>query len=131
MTGFVYLATAVSPVDAATGSIVGYLLGYGPIGIAALALAWLTFKGWRLTSPAMEAATRAATRDEARTDLTEERDRLAVRLDHAETERDDALKVARVELVPVLIQFTNTTTALIPLLQEVVRNQEGRGGPRR
>ena len=63
------LGSSVTPVDAATGSIVGYVLGYGPLGIAALALAYLLFRGWRLLSPTREAELRAAARDEGRADL--------------------------------------------------------------
>lgn len=115
-----------APGDATTGSIIGAVLNYGILGIVTLAFAWLFYKGWRLVPPAQEAAARAAAREEARADLLKELERTSLKLDHTEQERDDALKVARVELVPVLIQFTNTTTALIPLLQEVVRSQEGR-----
>ena len=108
-------ADSNTPIDAAVSQI----LGYGILGIVALALAlrFLVPKG------AVDDA-----RGEARADLLKENERLAAKLDHAEAQRDEALKVAQVELVPVLVQFTATTTALIPLLQEVVRNQEGRIG---
>lgn len=116
------LGSSVTPLDAATGSIVGYILGYGPIGIIALAFAF------RFIVPrsAVDEA-----KEQARRDLVEENKRLIAEKAHAEEQRDDALKLAQVELVPVLVQFTATTTALIPLLQEIVRTQEGRGGSRR
>lgn len=125
------LDTPLTPADQATSSVTGLVLGYGPIGVAVLALAWLMFRGWRLTSPAQEAAARAAAREEARADLLRENEHVNAKLEQTEAQRDEALKVAQVELVPVLVQFTNTTTALIPLMQEAVRNQEGRGGGRR
>ena len=51
----------------------------------------------------------------------------------AEEQRDDALKVAREQLVPALVAFNATMAALVPLLQEMVRGQEDRGerNPRR
>jgi hypothetical protein len=122
--------TSVTPVDSASSSVVGYLLGYGPIGVAALALAWLTFKGWRLMSPAREDAIRTGARAEARADLEKELARTIARAEHAEDQRDEALRVARDQMVPLLSSFTSTTGALIPLLQEVVRAQEGRNGGR-
>lgn len=124
------LASSVSPVDSATGSLVGAILGYGPVGIGLLALAWLLYKGWRLVPPDKEAANRETARAEARADLLDERARVLAEKTRIEAERDEALKVAQVQLVPVLVQFSNTTTALIPLLQEVVRNQEGRNSGR-
>jgi hypothetical protein len=99
---------SVTPVDSAASSIVGYITGFGALGIAALALAsgWLVPKGTA--------------------------DRLIKEKQQAEEQRDEALKIATHELVPLLTSFTATTSALIPLLQEVVRNQEGGGhGPAR
>ena len=114
--------TAVTPVDAGTSSIVGYVLGYGPLGLIALALAYLMFRGWRLVPPSWEPGIRTTARAEARADLERENARII-------TERDDALKVAQ-QMIPLLTQFTATTAALIPLLQELVRNQERRNGGR-
>ena len=114
--------TSVTPVDAATSSITGYLLGFGPLGIIALAVSWLLYKGWRLMSPAREAAITESARAQARADLERENARIIA-------ERDDAMQVAR-QMIPLLAQFTATTTALIPLLQELVRNQERRNGGR-
>lgn len=122
--------TAVTPVDATTGSITSYVLGYGPVGVIALTLAWLIYKGWRLIPPDKEAANRETVRAEARADLLDERARVLTEKTRIEQERDEALKVAQTQMVPVLLQFTATTTALIPLLQEVVRNQEGHSSGR-
>jgi hypothetical protein len=112
-------ASSVTPVDAGTSSLVSYILGFGPLGVFALAMVWLLFRGWHLVSPDVEAGIRRDARDQGRADLERENARLI-------TERDEALKTAQA-LVPLLATFTSTTTALIPLLQELVRRQEGRG----
>lgn len=119
------LASSVSPVDAATSSITGYIVGFGPLGIIALAMAWLIFKGWRLMSPSGEAAITASARAQARADLENELARTLAEKAKAEDQRDDALKVAREQIAPLLIQFNGTVTALLPLLQELVRRREG------
>ena len=121
-----YIAS-VTPVDAATGSITGYILGYGPIGIFAAAMAWLSFKGWRLLSPAREAEIRDAARAEGRADLLKELDRVLAEKKHAEEERDDALRIARDQLVPVLFAFNASTSALLPILQEMAGRQGSHG----
>jgi len=124
--------TSVTPVDAASNSIVGYILGYGPLGVIALALAWLTFKGWRLVSPAELTAIREAARNESRADLLAERDRILTEKQQAEDQRDEALTVARDQLAPLLTSFTAATSALLPILQEIIRDSPARrrrGGP--
>ena len=117
--------TSVSPIDSAGSSIVGYLLGFGPLGIMALAMGWLFFKGWRLVSPAREAEITADARAQARADLEKELARTLAEKQHAEDQREEALKVAREQVAPLLIQFNGTVTALLPLLQELVRRREG------
>lgn len=122
--------TSLTPVDSAAESIVGYVLSYGLVGIVLVALAWLMFKGWRLVSPAFEARIRA----EARADLEAERNRLLAEKVKAEEERDEALRVARDQMVPLLSSFVTTTGTLVPLLQEIVLSREPpprrrRGGP--
>ena len=111
------LAASVTPVDAAAGSIISYILGYGPIGIIALAFAFRVI----VPRSAVDEA-----KEQARKDLVEENKRLIAEKAHAEEQRDDALKIAQVQLVPLLIQFTATTGALLPLLQELVSRREGR-----
>lgn len=127
-------AADVTPVDAAGSSITGYLLGYGPIAVFLLALAWLMFKGWRLVPPGHEAKARDEARKDARADLLAERDRLIREKDRAEEERDEALRIARDQMVPLLSSFVATTSTLVPLLQEIVLAREPpsrrrRGGP--
>lgn len=115
-----YVAS-VTPVDQATGSVTGYIIGYGPLGIIALAMAWLMFRGWRLTSPGRE----AEIRESGRADLLKELERSLTDKRQSDEQRDDAMRFAVDQLVPLLTSFTATTTALIPLLQELVRYQGG------
>jgi hypothetical protein len=109
-------ASSVTPVDAATGSLVGYILGFGPIGIIALAFAF------RFIVPrsAVDEA-----KDQARADLVEENKRLITEKTHAEEKADEALRIAQVQIVPLLVQFNATIAALLPLLQELVSRREG------
>lgn len=119
------LGTAsVTPIDSASDSVVGYVLGFGPLGLVVLALAWLLFRGWRLVSP--EAA--AAIREEGRKDLVAERDRLIAEKHAAEQQRDEAAKVAS-DLAPLLSSFIASTGALIPILQGIIAGRRGGGGP--
>jgi hypothetical protein len=126
LSGITGLAGPVSPVDSAAGSVVGYVLGYGPLGIIALALAWLLFKGWRLAGPNRDAELRESLREDLRSDLLRENQRLLEEKNRAEEQRDEALKVARDQVVPILTTFNATMAALLPLLQELVRNRENR-----
>lgn len=111
--------TSLTPVDAATTSILGYVSGFGILGYLVLALVFR----WLVPG-------RTAERDraQARADLEAELGRVLAEKKHVEEQRDDALKFARDDLVPLLTSFTATTSALIPLLQEVVRSQESGGG---
>lgn len=118
-------AGSVTPADAASGSLVSYVLSYGVVGVAAVVMAGLFWKGWRLISPAREAEMRQAVREEARADLLKDNERTSARADKAEGQRDEAMRFASDQLVPLLTSFTATTSALIPLLQELVRHQEG------
>lgn len=118
--------TSVTPVDAASSSITGYILGFGPLGIIALAMAYLIFKGWRLIPPPAEAALRSAARTDARADLLEERARLLAEKARAEEERDEALRIARDQLVPVLVAFNASVSALLPILQDMAARRGSR-----
>jgi hypothetical protein len=60
--------------------------------------------------------------------LTTENTRLIAEKAKSEDQRDEALKVAREDIVPLLTSFTATTSALLPLLQDLVRRQEERRG---
>lgn len=109
--------TEVTPVGQATGDIVSYILGYGVLGIVAVAFAFR----YIVPRGAVEAA---------RADLIAENKRLREEKAHAEEQRDEALRIAQTQLVPLLTSFTATSSALLPLLQELVRYREvGRGHP--
>src|SRR5262249_15743954 len=107
--------SAVTPIGAAAGDLVSYILGYGVLGVVALAFAfrYIVPKG------AVE---------EARADLIKENERLRQEKAHAEDQRDEALRIAQTQIVPLLTSFNATSSALLPLLQELVRYREvGRG----
>ena len=115
--------TSVSPIDAATSSILGYVLSFGPLGLIVVVFGWLLWKGYRLVSPEREAAIRA----QGRSDLVAERDRLIDEKHNAELQRDEALKVAS-DLAPLLSTFIASTGALIPILQGIIADGRRRGG---
>jgi hypothetical protein len=108
--------TSVTPVDATTTSIVSYILGFGPIGIIALAFAF------RFIVPrsAVDEA-----KDQARADLVKENQRLIAEKAHAEEQRDDALRVANEQIVPLLMAFNASVSALLPILQEMAGRTGG------
>jgi hypothetical protein len=113
----VNVATAVSPVGGATSSIVDYILNYGVLGVAVVLFVL------RIVVP------RSAVDDakaQARSDLLDENHRLIDEKRRAEEQRDEALRVARDQMVPLLSQFTAATGSLMPILQELVRDREGR-----
>ena len=109
----------ITPVDAATSSVVGYWLSFGAIGIIALVLFWLYVWPGKLAK---------SIRDEARADLLEENQRLRGENDKLAAQRDEALNLVQEKLLPMLASFTATTSALLPLLQDLVRRQERRNG---
>jgi hypothetical protein len=117
MTWLAEVGPSVTPIGSATSDIVTYILGYGVVGIVALAFAF------RFIVPrsALDEA-----REQARADLVKENERLIAEKRQAEEQRDEALKVAQTQIVPLLTTFTATTSALIPLLQELVRDREAR-----
>ncbi len=117
-----FLATSVSPVGAASGDIVTYILGYGVCGVAVVLFAL----GYIIPKPVKDSAVTAA-----RADVVAENQRLRDALAKAEEQRDEALKVAQTQLVPLLAQFTATSSGLIPLLQELVRSREDDRGRNR
>jgi hypothetical protein len=101
---WLWLAGSLSPVSAATGDAVTYILGFGPLGIGVVLFVL------RIIVPKSAV-------DDARADLLKENERLIA-------ERDEALKAAAA-LVPLLTSFVATSQSLIPLLQDLVRKREG------
>lgn len=106
---------SVTPIGAATSDLVSYILGYGVLGVVAIAFAfrYIVPKG------AVEAA---------RADLIDELERIRAEKVHVEEQRDEALRVARDQVAPLLVSFNATTSALLPLLHELVRYREGERG---
>lgn len=118
------LAAADNSSDPLTAAI-GQILSYGVLGVVALAFAF------RFIVPrsAVEDA-----RKESRADLLKDVERLERQVEQeradkraVEEQRDEALKFTQANLVPLLVNFTSATGALIPLLQELVRHREGGG----
>jgi hypothetical protein len=120
------LATSVTPLGTVSGDLVSYILGYGPLGIGVIVVAFLLYRGWQLNSPARL----SAIREECRADLIKENARLIEEKQRAEEQRDDALRAASDQLLPLLLSFTSATNALLPLLQKMVAVTEAREGHR-
>jgi hypothetical protein len=116
-----YLAEGGMPDGAAASSITGLLLGYGPLGLAALVMGYLLFvKRWRFIGPDEE----EKIRQEARTEGQAELDRANARADKAEAraERTEAKYDAVVDdFKPLLVSFVSVTGTLNPILQDIVR----------
>jgi hypothetical protein len=113
--GGVLHTAAVTPVDSATGSLVSYVLNFGILGIVAVAFA---FRFIVPRSAVVDAEARA------RADLIKEQERILAEKSRAEEQRDEALRIANTQLVPLLISFNGTVSALLPVLQEVVRRHD-------
>lgn len=109
--------SSVSPVGAAASDIVTYVLGYGVLGVAVVLFVLRIIVPRSVVDEA---------REQARRDLVKENERLIAEKVKAEEQRDEALKVARDQLVPLLLSFTAATNSLLPLLQDVVNTREGR-----
>lgn len=128
------LSADPSPTDNVLGPAVSTIAGYGLVGVALLVLGWLYSRGWRLVSPTRE----KEIRDEARADLLTQIAQLITAAGRGEQEKhdirqqlDEQMRFAQSNLVPLLVNFTNATSALIPLLQELVRYREDNSDGRR
>lgn len=95
-------------------------LNYGVLGLVVVAI--LTGLLW--ARPSVERV--LAERDAHLASLTEERDRLIEEKARAEEQRDAAISIAQDKIVPLLTSFNATTQTLIPLLQELVRDDDRR-----
>lgn len=82
---------------------------FGVLGLVLLAILF----GWLWARPAVE-------------QLLEDKKR-------AEEQRDEAVSIAQERIVPLLTEFTSTTQALIPILQQLITAMQdpGRDDPRR
>ena len=112
---FALLATSVTPLGAATGDIVSYVLGYGVLGVGAVLLVLRVIVPGKSVDEAVE---------RGRTDLVTENQRLIADNARLISERDAALKIAQEQVVPLLTSFVGTTSALLPLLQDLVAMRE-------
>lgn len=79
-------------------------LNYGVLGILVLAI----FMGWVWAKPSVDR-------------IIADRDRLLEEKHVAEEQRDAAVAIAQEKIVPLLTSFVSTMDALIPLLQEIIR----------
>lgn len=126
--------TSVTPVDSAVSSILGYIAGFGCLGYLVLALVFRWLVPGR-TAERDRAQARADLENELARVLAEREAREARLIEDkklSDEQRDEALKIAQEKMIPLLASFNDTARGLIPLLQEVVRNQEGGGhAPRR
>lgn len=112
---YALLATSVTPLGTATGDIVSYILGYGVLGIGAVLLVLRIIVPGKSVNEAVE---------RGRADLVTENTRLIAEKTQAEKQRDEALKIATDQVVPLLVQFNASVSALLPILQGIVRTQE-------
>jgi hypothetical protein len=113
----------LSPISAATNDIITYVLGYGVLGIVSLAFAF------RFIVPRGAVA---QAREEGRADLLKENARLIDEKRQAEEQRDEALKIANQQILPVAVSFSAAAQSLIPILQTLVAQLEtGRQARRR
>jgi uncharacterized protein YlxW (UPF0749 family) len=120
---------AVTPVGAASGDFISYILSYGVLGVVAVIVAAALYRGWQISSPAQRDKERAEARadlEQHNAQLRDDREKLQARCEQLEGQVSDALKVSRDQLVPLLLNFTAATNSLLPLLQDVVATLEGR-----
>lgn len=117
------LATSVTPIGNVTGDTISYILSFGPLGVGIV----LFGLGYIVPKTVMASAVASS-----RADLVAENARLIEEKHEAEQQRDAALKIAQEQVVPLLTSFVGTTSALLPLLQELVAMREDlRRNPRR
>lgn len=122
------LAASVTPLGSFTGDLVSYILSYGPMGIGVLVAGFLLYRGWVVWSPARQAQERATCRadlEQQIAGLKADLDRVRAERDKNGAERDDALRMARDQLVPLLLNFTAATNSLLPILQDLTRRPGG------
>lgn len=120
----------LTPVGGAGTDITTYILGYGPLGVAAVLLAIAMVRGTFTRSSEAERrlAEQQARSDQLagqiRADWAAERDRLTQRAEKAERLHEDALRAMTDQFIPLMTGFEAATRALIPILQGQVREQQ-------
>jgi hypothetical protein len=118
-----FLAEGTGSADVVTAAV-QQILGYGVLGAVALALAWIVYKGAFVPQKRSDEQVTAA-----RADLLRENEQLRADKIRAEEQRDEALKIARDQVVPLLTTFNATVASLLPILQELARYRDD--GPSR
>jgi hypothetical protein len=105
------------------GAAAQTVLGFGVLGVVALALAWITYKGSFVPERRVDALIMAGRADLLRENerLITEITRLQAELAKTQDQRDAALKFGSDQLAPLLFQFTAATTSLLPILQDLTR----------
>jgi hypothetical protein len=109
------IAESVTPLGSAAGDITSYILGYGVLGVAAVLLVLRVIVPGKSVDEAVQ---------RGRADLVAENQRLIAENARLISERDAALKIAQEQVVPLLTSFVGTTSALLPLLQDLVAMRE-------
>jgi hypothetical protein len=95
------------------------LLGYGIIGVVALALAWIVYKGAFVPTKRVDELITAS-----RADLLRENEQLRAELAKTQDQRDALQRFIQDQLLPLLGNFTNATSSLLPILQRLTRWQD-------
>lgn len=114
-----FLADGTPPDGSVVSAAFQTILGYGVLGVVALALAWIVWRGKFVPEERVDQLIAAG-----RADLLRELDVVRADLLKTQEQRDTAMKMATDQLVPLLTSFVATSQSLIPLLQELVRNRE-------
>lgn len=103
------------PISAATQTV----LGFGVLGVVALALAYITWKGSFVPAKRVDELVVAG-----RADLLRELEQLRAEKAKVDGQLAEALRFARDDLTPILFQFTSATSSLLPILQQMVYRQQ-------
>lgn len=120
------VAAAVSPLDAAQGDIVSYVLGFGPLGVIALALGWVLYRGTFTRTSAHDAEVRQLREDHAaetaRREAAHATEIAALRADRQKSDdaRDAAVKMITDTMFPLVSAFNTSIGSLMPILQRLV-----------
>jgi hypothetical protein len=115
------------------GAAAQTILGFGVLGVVALALAWIVYKGKFIPQERVDALIEAS-----RADLLREIERLAAditglraELTKTQDQRDAALKFGTDQLAPLLFEFTGATRSLLPILLDLTRGRDDDAPSRR
>lgn len=109
-----FVADGPSTPDGVIGAAASTVLGFGVLGILALALTYVVWKGSFTPSKRVDELVAAG-----RVDLLRENEQLREELARAQAQLAENLRFAKEDLTPILFQFTSATTNLLPILQQV------------